>query len=86
MVGFTVEEQKFVGTADGSNVTAISTPVNGNDERVVLGALAKEFVVGGIVDVDLVVVRTYSEFLSIWGVLNGFNPLLRISICGNDLI
>lgn len=51
-----------------------------------LGALAEEFVGAGIVHVDVVIVRTNCQFLSVWGVGDGFNPLLGVFVGGDNLV
>jgi hypothetical protein len=46
----------------------------------VLGAFSEEFVGAGIVDIDVVVVRTNCQLGAIWRVLDGFDPLLGVSV------
>jgi hypothetical protein len=47
---------------------------------------AYKVVTGGIIDVNVVVVRTHSQLLSVGRVLNSFNPLLRVMFLSNDVI
>ena len=76
-----------MSTADTSDVFTISAPINRDDEGVVLGEFSQKFiVVGGIIDVDVVIVRTNSQSVSAWAVLQAFNPFLRVFVSGNNLV
>ena len=51
-----------------------------------LGELSEEGVGAGIIDVDVVVVGSNCELAAIWGVLEYLNPLLRVSLGGQDCV
>lgn len=84
--GFSVKEEKLVSTTDRSNVLAIHTPINRDDEGVMLGALSNQRVITGTVDVDVVIVGANSQFSSIWRILHVLNPLSRVIFSGNHII
>ena len=50
------------------------------------GALSEKCVGGGVVDINVVVVRSNSELGSIWGVLHSFDPFLGVSVSESNLV
>eukprot|EP00343_Euplotes_focardii_P000665 CAMPEP_0205803292 /NCGR_PEP_ID=MMETSP0205-20121125/5893_1 /ASSEMBLY_ACC=CAM_ASM_000278 /TAXON_ID=36767 /ORGANISM="Euplotes focardii, Strain TN1" /LENGTH=507 /DNA_ID=CAMNT_0053071119 /DNA_START=45 /DNA_END=1569 /DNA_ORIENTATION=+ len=76
-----VEEEQLVGAADGPQLGAVLGPVDGDDERVVLGAGPDQAVAGiYVVDSDLVVVGADRYLGAVGRVLDGFDPLLRVPV------
>lgn len=80
------EEQKFMGTANRSNIRSVLTPINWDNEGVVLATFAYKTVVSSLIDIDYVVMRSNSKHTTIWRILNSFNPLFWVSVCSNNVV
>ena len=72
------EEEELVGTTVGADELGVSAPVEGHDVRVVASACAAKGPVGGVVDVDIVVMGTDGKHLVVWGESHNLDPLSRI--------
>ena len=75
LAGIGLSEKQFVSSAVGSDPRAIPGPVKGHDVRRVLAMLAFERPVTGVVDVEIVVMRSDSEHRLVRTESHNFNPL-----------
>ena len=73
-----VPEEEFIGSTVAAQELTVSTPVKGHDVRVVSGKCSLKTPVTGVVDVDLVVMRTNSKRSIIRAHCHAFNPLCGI--------
>ena len=78
-------EKKFMSAINCTDILGIQAPVYRHNEWVVLFASSNQIVWARIVDIDTVIMRTYSKHSSARRVLKGFNPLLRIILSYNNL-
>lgn len=73
-----VPEEKLVGSAGGSDPFAVARPIEGLDGGRVLGTGSAETPRSGVIDTDLLVVRSSSEVLATGGDLENLKPLFGL--------